>query len=77
MDNGNEPAFAMPPVHSVELGMMLSHGNLGLTKRELLAARAMQGMVGDNNLSTEIVAAWSVQYADALLAELAKEQSNG
>ena len=45
----------------------------GLTKRELFAAMAMQGMTNNNNITVEIVAAWSVQYADALLAELAKE----
>ena len=46
----------------------------GLTKREYFAAMAMQGMANNNNITVEIVAAWSVQYADALLAELAKEQ---
>jgi hypothetical protein len=32
-------------------------------------------MANDNNLSFEIVAGYAVQYADALLAELAKEKS--
>ena len=75
MDNTNEPAYPMPPVHSADLGMMLSHGNLGLTKREAFAMAAMQAMANDNNLSFEIVAGYAVQYADALLAELAKEKS--
>jgi len=46
----------------------------GLTKRELFAAMAMQGMIGDKTLQCDLAAVWSVQAADALLAELAKEQ---
>ncbi len=47
----------------------------GLTKRELIAAMALQGLmrhpdsVGE---SSETVAAWAVQAADALLEELDK-----
>lgn len=48
----------------------------GLTKRELFAAMAMQGMAADpgtNELSAKDVALLSVVWADALLAELAKK----
>ncbi|MCL6710483.1 hypothetical protein M8R20_46175 [Pseudomonas sp. R2.Fl] len=49
----------------------------GLTKRELFAAIAMQGLLsGEYREATEaqaaIVARYAVQHADALLAELAK-----
>lgn len=49
----------------------------GLTKRELLAAMAMQGMSGNNSVFEGVGAAFvaeaAVEMADALLAELAKE----
>lgn len=57
-------------------GYMKTITEPGLTKRELFAAMAMQGALGGapgshlvpNNLARE-----SVMYADALLAELAKD----
>lgn len=47
----------------------------GLTKRELLAAMAMQGMAANPYVDQpeETLAKWSVKYADALIAELSKE----
>ncbi len=58
----------------------------GLTKRELFAAMAMQGMYaatqrnnndGSMNWPNEAACAkWSRQQADALLAELAKENEH-
>ena len=44
----------------------------GLTKRELLAAMAMQGQIGEPKFA-EAIARRAVIYADALLAELAKD----
>jgi len=51
----------------------------GLTKREQLAAMAMQGLMHippnghlDGRGDDTDIARWSVRYADALLAELAK-----
>jgi hypothetical protein len=47
----------------------------GLSKRELLAAMAMQGLLaggGNNNMTEALVASTSVKYADLLLAELDK-----
>ncbi len=49
--------------------------SIGLTKRELFAAMAMQGMLANGATygNHEEFATWSVKSADALLAELAKE----
>ena len=51
----------------------------GLTKREYIAAMAMQGMLANSELTNEtfkerLVAAWSVDCADALIDELNKEE---
>ena len=49
---------------------------IGLTKRELFAAMAMQGIVSNPNAAIiagpDVVAAAAVEAADALLAEPAK-----
>ena len=45
----------------------------GLTKREEFAKAAMQGILS-NNLPWDNIVKASVDYADALLAELAKEK---
>ncbi len=50
----------------------------GLTKRELFAAMAMQGFAADPDMAhvePRAIAIGAVSWADALLAELAKEQS--
>ena len=70
---GLQPAFPMPVEDDRDCHGRLNSGYGGLTKRELFAALAMQGMTSNNSIPVELVAAWSVQYADALLAELAKE----
>lgn len=52
----------------------------GLTKREVFAAMAMQGALGGapgSHLHPYNLANESVMYADALLAELAKESAQG
>jgi hypothetical protein len=51
----------------------------GLTKRELFAAMAMQGLLSNHNVDLERddIAAHAVMRADDLLAELAKEGSRG
>ncbi len=69
MDNGNESAYPLTE-DSPKFGPRTW---LGLTKREYFAAMAMQGMTSNNSITVETVAAWAVQYADALLAELGKE----
>lgn len=44
----------------------------GLSKRELLAAMAMQGLLGDREIhgTTKDFAVAAIEYADALLKEL-------
>lgn len=50
----------------------------GLTKRELFAAMAMQGLLTNPEFSASLREAnWAVKAADALIAELTKEQTNG
>lgn len=47
----------------------------GLTKRELFAAMAMQGIIGQLGKHDAItVALYAIQHADALINELNKEQ---
>ena len=59
-----------------------SHVEAGLTKRELFAAMAMQGLLSDNDYSPytlrngayiNTLGEESVKYADVLIAELNKE----
>ena len=49
--------------------------HFGLTKRELFAAMALQGMQGNTNYKwePEAMAEDAVKYADALINELNKE----
>ena len=65
-ENDNAPAYP-------GLGYLAPSG---LTKRELFAAMAMQGLVVDSKAALfecqELVAHAAVKCADALLAELAK-----
>lgn len=68
-DLGSDRAFPRPPVMN-EFGN-LRHGQQGLTKRELFAAMAMQGMVSEKYEIDEI-AQDAVAVADALLKQLAK-----
>ena len=60
--NGNEPTFPVPEYYR----------SLGLTKRELFAAMAMQGYTANTIFHQDNMAQWCVKCADALLAELAK-----
>ena len=71
MSDGNEPEFAGPaewhPLHGMQIG-----SSAGLTKRELFAAMAMQGMCADPDRKGEFehYAIDAVRMADALLAAL-------
>jgi hypothetical protein len=84
MDNKNQRAFPVPCVAN-ENGIYTTldaPGGIflaGLTKREMLAGMAMQGLIAgkwacpDNtNASPEYNAPIAVAHADALLAELSK-----
>lgn len=75
--NGNEPASPVAQVTSPN-GDIESHAHYGLTKRELFAAMAMQGLCANQHaweVPIEKVAEFSVQQADALLAELATDRT--
>lgn len=63
--NQNEPAFPSPSQYGF---------GSGLTKRELFAAIALQGMLSRSNInaSYQKYAEGSIAVADALLAELEK-----
>lgn len=69
MTNANDEAFG----HGADNGHCP-----GLTKREYFAGLAMQGLLasdGKRECEEDTVASWSVQQADALIAELNKEAS--
>lgn len=75
MRAGNNPAFPTS-VQRGQNGDYWTEDEGGLTKRELFAAMAMQGICGDAIAGPHHVppntAKLAVEYADALLAELAK-----
>ncbi len=53
--------------------------NDGLTKRELIAAMAMQGMLGnpDMDVAIDSIAEYAVKYADALIERLSADPVAG
>lgn len=65
--DGNEPAFSIPETQSY-------HPSLGLTKRELFAAMAMQSLVqawpAISDGSPDEIAKTAIAQADALIAAL-------
>jgi hypothetical protein len=74
MENGKQPISATLTYNEVS-GQPNGH-LLGLTKREYFAGLAMQGIMANQNLTStenDTIAKWSVEIADALLAELEKE----
>jgi hypothetical protein len=83
MSEASKPAFPIPgeqrymdPIHGVikpsDIG---NEGHVGLTKRELFAAMALQGLVSDaqNDNTIREDATVAVNLADALLAALEKK----
>lgn len=69
MSNGNDMAF---PVVLETTRTPNDSEQLGLNKRELFAAMALQGLLAKNHDSPMGHASFAVTCADALLAELAK-----
>lgn len=63
------------PAFPVVIDGIATTDNIGLTKRELIAAMAMQGFLSckDTMLREAFVAQCAVALADALLAELEKQ----
>ena len=59
---------------SIEIDKGCTYNYYGITKRELFAAMAMQGMMADPNVDNPITAAsLAVRCADALINELNKQ----
>lgn len=73
--NGNDTAF---PVDGEYAGEALLKGTSGLSKREIFAAIAMQGLLANQStgrfIDPQRVPNMAVQQADALIEELNKEQ---
>jgi hypothetical protein len=78
--NGNSPAYARPASVDPTNGT-LSDGDdvapeqTGLTKRELIAAMALQGILSHPDSDYSRSAEMAVKRADALLAELERSRS--
>lgn len=72
--SANENAFPLHKPRNTDIPAFTAYG---LTKRELFAAMAMQGLFSnpDDRGHVAEYARFAVKAADALLAELAKEQS--
>ena len=73
MSDMSGPAF--PSANKLRLGEYSTTGHAGLTKRELFAAMAMQGMLSNPDWPEKNTVDYprnAVRLADALLAELAK-----
>jgi hypothetical protein len=71
--NADMPAMPLTDEQIDNFGSVSSSEFCGLTKREHIAAMAMQGFItaGVNGMpSKEQISCLSVYYADALLAEL-------
>lgn len=73
----NPQAFPTPTVLAPD-GSIEQHGNPGMTLRDYFAAQAMVGILATyaNPATTKLpddnrLAKWSVEYADALIRELA------
>ena len=77
---GGGPAF---PIVDLDLTHPEAAKYMGLTKREIYAAMAMQGLLGSSQTHldlrgkeghpSKIVSRWARSFADALIAELEKE----
>lgn len=76
MTKGSEAAFPVADVRETN-GSYMQMVNPGMTKREVMAMAAMQGIlasdVGDK-YEEILVARMAIGCADALLAELSKEK---
>lgn len=73
--NGIESAYACPAAWYDQVTGRDNFHQQGLTKRELFAAMAMQGICTlDATLSGNKIAEWAVDAADALIAALNAEK---
>jgi hypothetical protein len=70
----------MDKLKDVEDGAEIVYNHTPLTKREYFAALAMQALLSDSQLNgytPQQYAEGAVEYADALIKELNKEEDNG
>jgi len=74
MDNRDMPAMPVP----IEFSTYIHPNRLavGFSKREHIAAMAMQGILSNKDVShhADGVAAYAVEYADALLKQLEESE---
>ncbi len=76
MKNADLPAM---PIEFNGFGQYAPERHCGLTKREMFASMAMQGLTSvdnfsDDNETISRMAEWSVKCADALLAALDRKE---
>ena len=83
MKNADMPAMPQPMVMDEDGNTYTTFDNYhgeqaGLTKREMFAMNAMQGLISRGAWSNQVssIANDAVRYADALLAELEKVNEN-
>lgn len=90
MINGTEPAFACPAHWEDQTSMHDNYHQPGLTKRELFAAMAMQGLLANPSIiAPNVLNGWSIVnatmsqvsnyatcWADDLIAALNQEKQN-
>ena len=62
----NPPAF--PSSNEVKVGNCISSGHMGMTLRDYFAAKAMQALIDNDGLFSEIPAQ-AYELADAMLKE--------
>lgn len=76
---GGQPINPMTPDQERSCQVDVGWGSLGLTKRELFAAMAMQGLLSslphgyDGRADKKVIASMATKCADLLLAELTKD----
>lgn len=74
MKNSEQPAYPTVDTINPETGDRCEPMNVGLTKRELIAAMALQGMLANHLIidtyAHNIMANEAVNFADALLTSL-------
>jgi len=82
MSNGSEPAFPTKN-ETTKLGdaYVTLLGASGLSKRELIAAMCLQGLLStltiERDAHSKFLAETAVMHADALLAELSSNKESG
>lgn len=75
MTNKDNPAFpAKKQMHDSEGNYLFTDSYSGMSLREYFAGLAMQGFCSDGSTRTDIIPSLSVGIADALIAELNKEE---